>query len=143
MGFPNTIRPGFDFDEAILMAEFSQRAYRVFEAADDRDPGDVYRILYRDGWQYLHGFVNATMGVRCFVARHGSSNQYVVVFRGSAYTTEGIEWTNMSSNVDDAMVPYEHRTGRFNSARAQLRVHRGGWNAFVVLRTEIESSLRY
>ena len=138
MGFPIMIKPGFDFDEAIPMAELSQRAYRIFESEDERHPADVYGVLYRDEWRYLHAISDVTKGVRCFIARRGSSNQYAIVFRGSTLTSGGIEWTNMSNNSDDVMVPYEGPSGMNGTPHQELRVHRGTWESFVPLHPEIE-----
>ena len=138
MAFPLTIKSGFDFDEAIPMAELSQRAYRIFEAEAEREPGDVYGVLYRDEWRYLHSLGNLAKGVRCFIARRGNTAQYAIVFRGSTLTSSGIEWTNLSYNSDDVMIPYEHPAGLYNAGETEARVHRGMWQPFAVLRPEIE-----
>ena len=138
MAFPLTIKSGFDLDEAIPMAELSQRAYRIFEAEAEREPGDVYSVLYRDEWRYLHSLGNLAKGVRCFIARRGNTAQYAIVFRGSTLTSSGIEWTNLSYNNDDVMIPYEHPAGLYNAGETEARVHRGMWQPFAVLRPEIE-----
>ncbi len=63
MEFPATIKPEFDFDEAICMTELSRRAYRVFESDDkqvswgaflndvDRFEADFFGISPREAIQ--------------------------------------------------------------------------------------------
>lgn len=136
--FPTSIQPGFNFDEAITMAELSQRVYRIFEAEEERDPRQVYQVLYTDEWEFLHGIGDNRLGVRCMIVQRRGTHQYAVVFRGSVVTGGGIEWTNMTSNEDHVMVPFD---GSRQKAAAQLRdiyVHRGFWNSYVALRREIQ-----
>ena len=51
MRIPTTLTPGFDFDEAIGLAELSQRAHQISQH-NHGEPAERYGLLFKeDEWR--------------------------------------------------------------------------------------------
>ena len=113
MNIPLKIRRGFSLDEAILMAQFSKIAYKVFtyddDSIEDTDIKGIYNSINRkQGWKFVHSIRNDETNIRGFILKRTGSHQYAVTFRGSILTDRGmIELTDILDNaIDWKLVKY-------------------------------------
>jgi hypothetical protein len=119
------IRPGFNIDEAIVMATISKYVYEVFSFDDKNikqaETKDVYKYfevqrIYKSlckdlGWRLVHTIRNDYTNIRGLILKNSSSeinNQYVIVLRGSSVTDDGaIDLDNIAADVDWDLVDYK------------------------------------
>jgi hypothetical protein len=139
MSFPEHIRTGFDFEEAIWLVELSRRAYQIFEYESGRDIGELYSSLYpNEEWHFVHAISDYDTNGRALIVKRAGKNQYAVVFRGSIITGEGIELTDLETTEQSKMVEYPPVPREAIPPSRNVRVHEGmlkNWDAF---RDEIE-----
>ncbi|NET59028.1 MAG: lipase family protein [Symploca sp. SIO2E6] len=134
---PQTIKKGFNFDEAILMAKFSQRVYDIFQkddgSIDDLEIRDIYNSMYRtEEWKIVYTFRNDDRNVRGFVVKKDGANQYTIVWRGSVITSLGsIELTDFVHDFNSELIPYE------DSADKKVRITKGYWLACDSVKDEL------
>ena len=138
MGIPTTLRKGFSFDEAILLATFSQQSYEIFKhddgCVDDRELEEIYNAVHREqGWKFIHSLRNDETNVRGFIVKRRTEHQYAVVLRGSILSDRGmLEMTDIMSDVDWDMIPYGAMTDR------RIKVARGFFDAFSSIADQLE-----
>ncbi len=131
------IRPGFSYDEAILMCNFCKRSYDLFryidEGQEESDIKSLYNSIYRE-WKLVHEFNNPTTSIRGFILRRAAHpQQYAVVFRGSILTSQGtVDLTNASADVDWSFINYGSMINQ------GIKVCRGFFLAFESVSAEIK-----
>lgn len=111
------LRKGFSYDEAILMTQFSQYAYDIFQYDDgsvhDIELKTVYKALYRNqGWQLVHTIRNDETNIRALVLKNTElpgSHQYAIAFRGSIVSDRGsLELTDFTADFDWELIRYAY-----------------------------------
>ncbi|MFN8441271.1 MAG: hypothetical protein U0175_10900 [Caldilineaceae bacterium] len=138
MSFPEHITTGFNFDEAIEMADLSRRVYKVFDESTAKDPQQLYNALYDDEWQYIHGISDHETDGRCMILKRKGRYQFAIVFRGSVMTNSGLELTNLAAGMEDEMIEYKALPYEKDAPPRDARVHKGYWSTFSGLRDELE-----
>lgn len=79
MNLPEHITTGFDFDEAIVLAELCERAEQIFAPEAAGNVRDRYEALNKDQpWQFAHA-IDST-NIRALIVQRDSRKQYAVVF---------------------------------------------------------------
>ncbi|MFN6516225.1 MAG: lipase family protein [Nostoc sp. CreGUA01] len=135
------LRPGFSYDEAILLTQFSKYAYDVFQYDDgsvhDIELKTVYKALYRNqGWQLVHTIRNDDTNIRALVLKNTqslSSHQYAIAFRGSIVSDRGsVELTDFTADTDWELVRYEYLSIQ------RAKVVRGFYLAFESVADEVQ-----
>ncbi|GEM_PF-2174408 len=136
---PLQIRPGFDFDEAILMAQFTKQVYELFQYDDgsieDTELKEIYNSIHRNqGWTFVHSIRNDQTNVRGFILKNPGANQYVLVFRGSIVTDRGsLELTDLLiSDTNWELVSYGAM------ADPRIKVSEGFFEAFESVSDQVE-----
>nr|AKL71652.1 NocS [Nostoc sp. CCAP 1453/38] len=109
-------RKGFSFDEAILMATFSQYAFDFFEYDDDNiddlDLREIYKSIYKNqGWELVHTVRNDKTNIRGLILKNTQSadaHKYVISLRGTSfgYTDSVVNLNNIISDLDWKLVDY-------------------------------------
>ena len=138
MAIPTTLRKGFSFDEAILLATFSQQAYEIFKhddgCVDDRELEEIYNAVHREqGWKFIHSLRNDETNIRGFIVKRRTEHQYAVVLRGTILSDRGmLEMTDIMSDVDWDMIPYGSMTDR------RIKVAQGFFEAFSSIADQLE-----
>ncbi len=138
MGFPEKLTNGFNFDEAITMAELCRRVYRVFEFEKGRDIQELYDTIYNDEWIFVHCTCDDKTDDRALILRRKDMNQYAVVFRGTILTEGGFDMTGMSYNEEIQLVEYKVIPREQTPPSDNTRVFQGMQKGFEVVRDEIE-----
>ena len=82
------ITSGFDFQEALLLATFSQQAYEIFKyddgTIDDIELRGVYNSIYKNqDWKFAHSIRSDAQSIRGFIVKKEGFEQYSVVIQGS------------------------------------------------------------
>jgi hypothetical protein len=81
MTFPEHLTTGFDFDEAIALAELCERADRLFSQETGGEPADLYPVLYpAQPWRFVHAIGETTAPARVLIVQRADRQQYSVVF---------------------------------------------------------------
>lgn len=79
MTLPQHITTGFEFDEAIWLAELCQRAHQLFTHESKTETQTLYDALYADAeWSFVHAISAAP--ARALIVQRGERQQYAVVF---------------------------------------------------------------
>lgn len=139
MSLPKHIEPGFNFDEAIEMADLARRTYRVFDESVSGSPERLYEALYSDDeWQYIHGIVDYDTDGRCMILKRKGQYQFALVFRGSIVTGSGLELTNLAAGVEDRMVEYPPISREPFRPPQDARVHKGYWETLAGFADELQ-----
>jgi hypothetical protein len=88
MNLPMHMASGFDFDEAIEMAELCRRVQQMF-AHEEISAEDLYNSLYRDDlWHFVHIVRNHQTDGAALIVKKADTNQYVIAFRADAATAQ-------------------------------------------------------
>ena len=138
MNLPEHIDKGFNFDEAIEMADLSRRIYKVFDETTAKDPYQLYEALYNDDWHFIHAIIDYETDGRCMILKRKGHYQFAVVFRGSVMTSTGLELTNLAAGMEEEMLEYKAYPYEKNAPPRDSRVHSGYWNTFCGLKDELE-----
>jgi hypothetical protein len=138
MNFPQNIEPGFNFNEAIAMAELSRRAYRVFEYERGRDIEELYNGIYNNAiWQFVHYISDYQTDDRALILKR-QENQYAIVFRGTIFTSPGLELTGLDLDTDTQFVQYPAIPGEPIPPSYDSQVYKGMYVGFEAFKDEIE-----
>ncbi|MEZ4583974.1 MAG: hypothetical protein R3A10_20450 [Caldilineaceae bacterium] len=137
MAFPLTIKSGFDSTKPFPWPSCPRCPIASSRPKPSGNRATSTACFIATNGAICNSLGNLAKGVRCFIARRGNTAQYAIVFRGSTLTSSGIEWTNLSYNNDDVMIPTSTRPA-CTTQGDRARVHRGMWQPFAVLRPEIE-----
>lgn len=81
MILPEHITTGFDFAEAIEMAELCHRARQLF-APGRSSPSALYNSLFADEWSFAHTIGGDRATARVLIVRRANRNQWAIVFHG-------------------------------------------------------------
>ena len=106
------IGSGFKFDEALLMADFSKRAYEIFKhddgSIDDIELKEIYNAIYRnEPWKFVHSIRNDLTSIKGFIVRQIQTNQYAIVLQGTTLSEGGMfDLTDIVTDVDWELVDY-------------------------------------
>lgn len=139
MSFPKQITSGFNFNEAIAMAELSRRVYRVFEFEQDREIGELYNAIYNDDeWEFAHSMSDYETDGRVLIVKRKGKNQFAVVFRGTIVTSGGVELTGMEGNEDIRLVEYYRIPFEPTPPSRDVRVFEGMLTGFEAFREQLE-----
>lgn len=138
MSFPTMIKAGFDFDEAIALAELSRLAEQLFEPGDEPDLSKVYAGLSRGEWRFVWASQPGQNDSGCLILRHQEHNQFAVIFCGSVLTGRGVELANLSYGGDNVMVPYPPLPGEKIPPDTECRVHQGVWQTYRTFQADLE-----
>jgi len=128
-----SIRDGFNYDEAITMAELCRRVYQVFsEGLLDVDRArELYKALYYDDdWQFVHALCDYKTDGRCLIVKRKGRNQYALAFRGTIVTGEGVDLTNILSDEDITLAVYDAIPKEKLPPPRSARVHLGFLRAY-------------
>lgn len=136
MNFPQNILPGFNFEEAIAMAELSRRAYEVFGYEKGRDIRELYNAIYKDEWEFAHYIRNNDTDDRALILRR--NNLYAVVFRGTILTSTGFELTGAALDHEQRMIEYYTIPNEKMPPSRDAGVYEGMMKGFQALRDELE-----
>ncbi len=137
--WPEHIDEGFDFDEAIAMAEMCRRVYRIFDEGQTEDESrELYEALYyRDTWEFVHAICDYATDGRCMIVRHRRHGHYAIVFRGTVFTGEGIDYTTAATDLDLKLVECDEINGDPEPPPRNARLHQGFAKAYATFRDEI------
>lgn len=139
MDFPEIMTSGFNFDEAITMAELCRRVYKVFENQYIKKPKELYDALHEDDeWEFIHSISDYKTDGRALILKRKDRNQFAVVFRGTIFTSGGFEFTGQQGNEDIRLAEYEPIPDEPTPPSNNIRVYAGLMNGFEALRDELE-----
>lgn len=169
MNLPMHIASGFDFDEAIEMAELCRRVQQMF-AHEGINAEDLYNSLYReDLWHFVHIVRNQQTAGAALIVKRADTNQYAIAFRAETApaqepvpthaaisdNTQEIPILNLdldaeSNQVTPAPAPAAHEEanrsvdypclmGELTPPILGARVHQAWLATFTPLQDEIES----
>lgn len=112
------IQPGFNFDESLLLANFSKQAYEIFKyddgTIDDIELRDVYNSMYRSQkWKFAHSLRNDETSIRGFIVKKEGAEHYAVVIQGTTMS-EGamLDFTDLVNDVNWELVSYGSVTNK-------------------------------
>jgi len=79
MPLPQHITTGFEFDEAIWLAELCQRAHELFTHESETETQTLYDALYSDAeWSFVHAV--SAGSARALIVQRSDRQQYALVF---------------------------------------------------------------
>lgn len=138
MSLAPSLKKGFKFEEAILMANFAKQAYEVFQYDDsnieDSELKDIYNSINRNkSWRFVHSIRNDRTTVRGFVVRNKMADyQYTISLRGSI-VTEGreVDLSNFISDAEMDLVNYGSMTD------PRIKVTKGVFDAYTSISDQV------
>ncbi len=81
MTFSEHITTGFDFDEAIWLAELCQRAQQLFTHESGAAAAEIYDALYQDQeWKVVRAIGSPANPARTLIVKRNNRRQYAIVF---------------------------------------------------------------